>query len=115
MEEFGLFLFFTCITLFHCILYHIVFYLGIFRAYLKLGAHGVWGNGAEVKDAYWGAGVDGLGAELQVGVAQHTAHSLWVTNLAAGIQVVLAAQNLVWAKLAKVLGLNNLTGNQAGG
>jgi len=92
-----------------------MFYLGVFRADLKLGAHGVWGNRAEVEDADWGAGVDWLGAELLVGVAQNAADRLWVANLAAWVQVVLARQNLVRAELAKILRLNNLAWDQAGG
>jgi hypothetical protein len=94
---------------------HKAFGLLILGRYLKLGAHGIGGNRAEVEDADWGAGVDWLGTELLVGVAQNAADRLWVTNLAARVQIVLARQDLVWAELAKVLRLHHLAGDQASG
>ena len=90
-------------------------HLLVLGANLKLGAHGVGGDRAEVENADWGAGVDWLGAELLVGVTQNTAHRLGVTNLAARVEVVLARQNILWAELTEILRLDHLTGDQAGG
>lgn len=88
-------------------------YLLILWGNLELGTHGVGGDGAQVENGHWLTGVDWLGAELQVGVAQHTTDGLGVADLGAWVQVVLAAHDLIWAELTKVLGGHNLTRNQA--
>jgi len=116
MKLCKLFIIFTDVALFHLLLYRKnLFNSTVFVIYLKLGPHDIWRNRAEVEDAHWGAGVQGLAAEVAVGVTQNTAQRLGVTNLAAWVQVVLVTQDLVWAELAKVLGGNNVAGDQAGG
>jgi len=80
---------------------------------LKLGTHGIRGDGRQVEDAHWVTGVDGLGANVTVGVAQVATQRLGETNLGTGVQEALAGQNGIRAELTKVLGRHHLLGDQA--
>jgi len=116
MKLCKLFIILTDVALFHLLVYRKnLFKSRILVINLKLGPHDIRGDRAEVKDAHWGAGVQGLGAEVAVGVTQNTTQRLGVANLAAWVQVVLVTEDLVWAELTEILCGHNVAGDQAGG
>jgi hypothetical protein len=77
---------------------------------LERWTHGVRNDRAQVKDADWVPGIQGLGTVLEIGVAQNTTDSAWVSNLGPRIQVVLVTDYILSRKLTKIVRHWNLIG-----
>jgi len=76
--------------------------------------HHIGGDGGVVPREGF-LGVRGFSAELLVGVAEGTTDALGETDLVAGLEKVLARENILGGKLSEILLGSNLTGEEGRG